>query len=65
VKAGTPPDRVKMLADALRKVSETPAFAAYIKQEYADPNSYVSTDGAEKFMESWLQQAKATIERSK
>lgn len=65
VKAGTPPDRVKMLSDALRKVSETPEFAAYIKQEYADPHSYISMDGAEKFMEGWLQQAMATIERSK
>jgi tripartite-type tricarboxylate transporter receptor subunit TctC len=65
VKAGTPPDRVKMLSDALRKVSETPDFAAYIKQEYADPHSYISMDGAGKFMEGWLRQAMATIERSK
>lgn len=65
IKAGTPPDRVKILSDALKKVSETTAFTAYIKQEYADPNSYIPMGGAEKFMESWLQQAKATIERSK
>lgn len=65
VKAGTPPDRVKVLADALQKVSETAAFKAYIKQEYADPHSYIPMSGAKKFMEDWLVQAKATIQRSK
>lgn len=65
VKAGTPPDRVKALADALAQVARTPAFKSYLEQQYADPDSYVPMDGARKFMSDWLQHAKETIARSK
>ncbi|MBU6440107.1 MAG: tripartite tricarboxylate transporter substrate binding protein [Betaproteobacteria bacterium] len=65
VKAGTPPDRVKKLADALAKVAQTPEFKAYLNQQYADPNSYVPMQNADAFMAGWLRQAEHTIEISK
>lgn len=61
VKAGTPPDRVKKLADALHKVAESPEFKAYLEQQYADPNSYVPMQGANAFMANWLKQAEQVI----
>ena len=61
VKAGTPPDRVKQLADALAQVAKTPEFKAYLDQQYADPNSYVGMQGATQFMQSWLNQAEDTV----
>lgn len=61
VRAGTPPDRVKLLADALQKVSETPEFKAYLKQQYADPNSYVPMKDADAFMSGWLKQAEQVM----
>lgn len=65
VKAGTDPARVKILADAVAKVAKTSEFKAYLKQQYADPNSYIPASGARQFMASWLQQAKDTMARTK
>ncbi len=65
VRAGTPPDRVKKLADALYKVSQTQAFKDYLTQQYADPDSYVSMQHAQAFMASWLKQAEQTIAETK
>ncbi len=58
VKAGTPPDRVKLLADALQKVAQTAEFKSYLANQYADPNSFIPMDGARKFMDAWLAQAR-------
>jgi putative tricarboxylic transport membrane protein len=58
VKAGTDPKIVKRLSDEVAKVAQNPEFAAYLKNQYADPHSYVSADDARKFMDEWLAQAK-------
>jgi tripartite-type tricarboxylate transporter receptor subunit TctC len=58
VKAGTPSDTVKQLADELQKVAATAEFKSYLVNQYADPNSYVPMDGARKFMDDWLSEAK-------
>lgn len=58
VKAGTPPDRVKLLADELRKVSQTADYKSYITNQYADPNSFIPMEGARKFMDTLLSDAK-------
>lgn len=65
VKAGTDPARVKQLADAVAEVAKTPEFNAYLKQQYADPDSYVPMSGARQFMASWLTQAKAVMAKTK
>lgn len=58
VKAGTPPEIVKLLADELAKVAHSAEFGAYLKNQYADPGSYVPMDQARQYMDNWLQQAK-------
>lgn len=58
VKAGTDPKIVKRLSDELGKVAQTAEFKAYLKQQYADPKSYVPMDKARTFMNDWLAQAK-------
>jgi tripartite-type tricarboxylate transporter receptor subunit TctC len=58
VKAGTDPKIVKKLADELAVVAQKPEFKAYLDQQYADPNSYVSMENSRKFMDDWLVQAK-------
>lgn len=64
VRAGTPPDRVKKLADALAQVAKTPEFKAYLAQQYADPDSYLDTSHSLTFMQSWLKQAEDTLAKS-
>lgn len=54
VKAGTPPDRVKVLSDALAAVVAKPEYADFLKQELASPNSYVPTEPAKSLMDSDL-----------
>ena len=61
VRAGTPPERVKQLADALKQVATTPEFKSYLAQQYADPDSYIGQQGAPAFMQSWLKQAEDTL----
>jgi len=62
VKAGTPADRIKVLSDALTQVSKSPDYAAYLKEELGDPNSFAAGAGALKFLEGEL---KALKEHSK
>jgi tripartite-type tricarboxylate transporter receptor subunit TctC len=59
VKAGTPPDRVKVLTDALAAVVAKPEYAAFLKQEFASPASYVPTDAAKSLMDSDLKAMKS------
>ena len=65
VKAGTDPKIVAKLADELAKVSQTSDFKAYLEQQYADPNSYVTMDKSRQFMDAWLQQAKKFRDETK
>lgn len=44
VKKGTPPHIVKALEDALTKIVETPEFKKYLKEEMAEPDSYLGPD---------------------
>jgi len=61
-KAGTPADRLKVLSDALLQVSKSPEYAAYLKEELGDPNSFAAGADALKFLEGEL---KALKEHSK
>jgi tripartite-type tricarboxylate transporter receptor subunit TctC len=59
VKAGTPPDRVKVLADALAKVAATPEYKHFLTEQYADPNSYIGAQGSEAYFKTQLDDMKA------
>ena len=41
VKSGTDPKIVKTLADALAEAAKDPEYVAYLKDQYADANSFV------------------------
>lgn len=50
MKRGTDPQRVKAISDALAKVAASEEFKAYLKDQYADENSYIPASGAVDFM---------------
>jgi len=58
VKAGTPPERVKVLANAMEKVARSDAYKAYLKEQIADENSFISAKEAQAFMEGELRKMK-------
>ena len=58
MKAGTDPQRVKVIADALAKVAASADYKAYLKEQYATDDSYFGTDEALKIMEEELAQMK-------
>jgi tripartite-type tricarboxylate transporter receptor subunit TctC len=50
VKAGTDPQRVKVLADAIARACASPAWKEFLKKAYASPESYVATNDAVEIM---------------
>ena len=50
VKSGTPPETEKVLADALAKAAATPEYKAFLKDSYADANSFLGPVDAEKYL---------------
>jgi tripartite-type tricarboxylate transporter receptor subunit TctC len=56
---GTPADRVTALADAFRKVMDTPAWKKFADEWYMSPESY---QGPEQFTR-WVSGEVATLER--
>jgi tripartite-type tricarboxylate transporter receptor subunit TctC len=58
VRAGTDPKIVKILRDALAKVASTKQYAAYLKQQYALPTSYVPGKESDAYIRSWLAEAR-------
>lgn len=58
VRAGTDPKIVKKLSDAFAKAAATDEFKQYLKQQYAVPESYVSSADSIAYMKSWLAEAK-------
>ncbi|HEV8503133.1 MAG TPA: tripartite tricarboxylate transporter substrate binding protein [Casimicrobiaceae bacterium] len=61
VKAGTDPAKVKLLADAIAKAAQTADFKTYLKDQYADPNSFVPAERATAYMDKWLGEARALV----
>jgi tripartite-type tricarboxylate transporter receptor subunit TctC len=43
-KAGTPPDRIKVLAEGFKKAIETPEYEKFAKEWYFAPDSYMGPD---------------------
>ena len=61
VKTGTPPERFKFLADAVAKAAASAEYKAFLKDSYADPNSYLGPGDAEKFLQGELDAMKHLI----
>jgi tripartite-type tricarboxylate transporter receptor subunit TctC len=56
-KAGTPPERIKILAEAFKKAMETPAWKKFAEEQFLDPESYM---GPDKFS-SWVTKEEETM----
>lgn len=56
-KAGTPPERIKILAEAFKKAMETPTWKKFAEEQYLDPESYM---GPDKFS-SWVAKEEETM----
>jgi len=54
VKAGTDPGAIRVLSDALADVAKSATYKAYLQQQYADEDSYLSQDKAIPFMHQQL-----------
>jgi tripartite-type tricarboxylate transporter receptor subunit TctC len=61
VKAGTDPKVVKTLADALAEATKDPEYVAYLKDQYADANSFVPGGSTAAFLASELKAMKQLI----
>ncbi|MBY0380513.1 MAG: tripartite tricarboxylate transporter substrate binding protein [Xanthobacteraceae bacterium] len=60
VKAGTPPEIVKKLSDALAKVYASPEYQTFLKEQYGDPNSFEDASHAPTFVNDQLEDMKKT-----
>lgn len=49
-KAGTPPERLKLLQEKTAKVGSSPEFAAFLKDAWADPKSLIVGDKAKAYI---------------
>jgi tripartite-type tricarboxylate transporter receptor subunit TctC len=64
VKGGTDPKIVKKLADALAEAVRDPEYVAFLKDQYADPDSFVPVAGARAFFDGQLKILKQLIASS-
>ncbi|HEX8013163.1 MAG TPA: tripartite tricarboxylate transporter substrate binding protein [Casimicrobiaceae bacterium] len=65
VKAGTPPDRVKVLADALAKAAAAPEYKKFLAEQYADPASYIGAQASVPFLKAQVEDMKAAMAASR
>jgi tripartite-type tricarboxylate transporter receptor subunit TctC len=63
VRAGTPPDRVKILSDALGKVAQAPEFKKFLEDQFALPNSFVDSSKAGAFVAAQLDDMRNAIKK--
>lgn len=64
VRGGTPPERVKKLSDALAKVAASDGYKAFLKEQFADPNSFIDSAGASAFVAKQLDDMKAAVKQA-
>jgi tripartite-type tricarboxylate transporter receptor subunit TctC len=53
MKAGTDPKHVKVISEALHKVAASAGFKEYLKEQYAEPDSYVPLQNIQKYLDDW------------
>ncbi len=51
-KKGTDPARIKLLADSFKKVTQTPDWAAFAKEQYMTEDSFMGTDEVTSFLDA-------------
>ena len=61
VKAGTDPKMVATLAAAMAEADKDPEYVAYLKEQYADPNSFVPAGNTKAYLDGELKAMKQLI----
>ena len=61
VRAGTPPDIVKKLSDALAKVYASPEYKKFMEVQFCDPSSFEDSAHAPAFINRQLEDMKKTM----
>jgi tripartite-type tricarboxylate transporter receptor subunit TctC len=64
VRAGTPPDRVAKLADALAKVAVAPEYKTFLQNQFAAENSFIDAKKATQFINDQLDDMKKAVARN-
>jgi tripartite-type tricarboxylate transporter receptor subunit TctC len=64
VRAGTPPDRVAKLADALAKVAVAPEYKTFLQNQFAAENSFIDANKATQFINDQLDDMKKAVARN-
>jgi putative tricarboxylic transport membrane protein len=58
VRSGTPDEAVKFLSGALTKIAATDEYKAFLKDSYADPNSFLPAEDCKDFLAQQLEDMK-------
>jgi len=61
VRAGTPPDVVKKLSDALAKVAASPEYKKFLEEQYGFEDSFVDASKAPAYVKEQLDDMKKTL----
>lgn len=63
VRAGTPPERVKVLSEAMAKVAASAEYKKFLEDQYASPDSFMPAAAAGPFIQAQLEEMKAARKR--
>jgi len=61
VRAGTPPERVKIVSDALAKVAATPDYKKFLQDQYAEEKSFIDASRSSQFLVDQLDDMKRAM----
>jgi tripartite-type tricarboxylate transporter receptor subunit TctC len=61
VRAGTPPERVKALSDALARVAASPEYKKFLEDQFASADSFVDASKAPAFVKAQLEDMKKAM----
>jgi len=61
VKAGTPPDRVKILSDAMAKVAATDEYKKFLRDQYSAPDSFIPADRAGPYLQQQVDDMRTAL----
>jgi tripartite-type tricarboxylate transporter receptor subunit TctC len=61
VRAGTPPERVKVVSDALAKVAATPEYKKFLQDQYGEEKSFIDASKSSQFLVDQLDDMKRAM----
>ena len=61
MRASTPPERVKVLADTLAKIAQTTEYKKFLEDQFADENSFIDSTKATEFIKEQLEDMKRAM----